>query len=163
MASMGFNPFARHTESQPEPVQVEAATVEPPADTKPTTEPDPQKSPNDQSTIATTVAATVATTSIPTSPTVRVANPFNRYAAGPKTRPKAERTQKSPAQALLDWLQRWDKPTVRVRDICIYGPIHIRKREAAIRQAEILVKYNWLIPIEPSRRDSLEWQVFGRP
>jgi hypothetical protein len=148
---MGFNPFARHTESQPEPAQVqpitEATTVEPPADAKPTT----------------TVAATVATTSVPTSPTMRIANPFSHHAVGPKVRPKVERTRKLPAQALLDWLQRWDKPTVRARDICIYGPIYTRKREAAIKQAEVLVKYNWLIPIEPSRRDSLEWQIVRAP
>jgi hypothetical protein len=39
----------------------------------------------------------------------------------------------------------------------------MRKREAAIKQANVLVKYNWLIPIEPSRRDSLEWQVVRAP
>jgi hypothetical protein len=114
----------------------------------------------DQSTVATTVAAT----SVPTSPpTVRIANPFSRHAVGPKVRPKFERTRKPPAQALLDWLQRWDRPTIRVRDICIYGPIYTRKREAAIKQADVLVRHHWLIPIEPHRRDSLEWQIVRVP
>ena len=94
---------------------------------------------------------------------MRIANPFSRHAVGPNVRPKLERTRKPPAQALLDWLQRWDKPTVRARDICIYGPIYTRKREAAIKQAEVLVKYNWLIPVEPYRRDTLEWQIVRVP
>jgi hypothetical protein len=67
-----------------------------------------------------------------------------------------------PAQKLLDWLERWDKSTVRVRDICIYGPISMRDRETAVNQARNsgqIQLAHWLIPIKPRRRDSLEWQI----
>jgi hypothetical protein len=80
-----------------------------------------------------------------------------------ESQPKPERAQKPPAQALLDWLQRWEKPTVRLRDIQIFGPMHIRKRELAIEQANLLVKYNWLTPLKPRRKDSLEWQIVRVP
>ena len=166
MANMGFNPFARHTESQPEPIQAHPdaeSTGEQPTNSKPATEPDSQKSPEDQVIVATTVAATVATNSVPTSPTVRIANPFRRHAVGPKVWPKFERKRKPPAQALLDWLQRWDRPTIRLRDIRVYGPIYTRKREDAVKQADVLVRHNWLIPVEPYRRDTLEWQIVRVP
>jgi hypothetical protein len=164
---MGFNPFARHV-GKPEPIQAQPdaeSTGEQPTDSTPATEPEPPKAPEDQVIVTATVAATVAATSAPNSPTVRAANPFSHHAVGPKVRPKAERTRKPPAQALLDWTQRWDKPTIRLRDIQVFGPLHMRKREAAIKQADVLVKYNWLIPVKPStgRRDSVEWKIVRVP
>jgi hypothetical protein len=76
----------------------------------------------------------------------------------------SERAQKLlPAQKLLDWLQHWGKPTIRVRDIRIYGPRSLRGRESAIDSAQILQKEGWLIPLKTRRRDSLEWQVVRKP
>ena len=67
-----------------------------------------------------------------------------------------------PAQKLLDWLQHWNKPTIRARDICIYGP-RPRDRERAINSAAILVEHGWLTPVQPCRHDSYEWQIIRKP
>src|SRR5262245_46748707 len=73
------------------------------------------------------------------------------------------RTQKiQRAQKLLDWLQHWAKPTIRARDICIYGP-RPRDRESAIDSAKFLAEQGWLIPNKTSRYDSREWQIVRRP
>jgi hypothetical protein len=89
-----------------------------------------------------------------------VANLFERLDRG---RPPIEKTQEvSPAQKLLDWLQRWPKPSLSMRDICIYGP-RPRNRENAISSAEILVKHGWLVPSKTRRYDSREWQIVRRP
>jgi hypothetical protein len=51
-------------------------------------------------------------------------NIFERLEKG---RPPIEKAQiVSPAQKLLDWLQRWDKPTICTREICNYGPYAVR-------------------------------------
>ena len=58
-----------------------------------------------------------------------MADIFSRLSAGrpaePTPKPKA-----SPAQKLLDWLLRWDKPVVRVRDIRVYGPYALRNQKS---------------------------------
>jgi hypothetical protein len=77
--------------------------------------------------------------------------------------PTKKAQEPSPAQRLLDWLQHWTKPTVRARDICIYGPNSIRDRESAIDSAAILVKEGWLIPIKTRRYDMCELQVVRKP
>jgi hypothetical protein len=58
---------------------------------------------------------------------------FSRLARGrPPTEATAKRPQKiQHAQKLLNWLQRWNKPTVTVRDIHIYGPHPARPRKHA--------------------------------
>jgi hypothetical protein len=77
--------------------------------------------------------------------------------------PPTKKTQEpSSAQKLLDWLQRWDKPVVRVREICIYGP-RPRDRKSAIDAARILVEQGWLVPLKPHRYDSREWQIVRKP
>ena len=68
-----------------------------------------------------------------------------------------------PAQKLLDWLQHWTKPTVRARDICIYGPNSLGDREKAVHSAEILVKNGWLVPTKTRRHDMKEWQIVRKP
>jgi hypothetical protein len=76
--------------------------------------------------------------------------------------PPTTKAQKHPAQKLLDWLQHWTKPTVRARDICIYGP-RPRDRESAINSAEVLARNGWLIPTQTRRHDSREWQIVRKP
>ena len=66
------------------------------------------------------------------------------------------------AQKLLDWLQHWAKPTIRARDICIYGP-RPRDRESAIDSAKFLAEQGWLVPNKTRRYDSQEWQIVRRP
>jgi len=81
----------------------------------------------------------------------------------PVKEPSKQARKLLPAQKLLDWLQHWTKPTVRARDICIYGPNSLRDRERAIDSAEILVKNGWLVPIKTRRHDMLEWQIVRKP
>jgi hypothetical protein len=97
-------------------------------------------------------------------------DPFARHRAGtsekePRSQPRSETSTGSSerAQKLLDFLQYWTKPTIRARDICIYGPNPIRRRERAIDSAEILVKSGWLVRIKTRQRNMYAWQVVRRP
>jgi hypothetical protein len=93
--------------------------------------------------------------------TTMTTNIFERLAKG---RPATEKTQEpSPAQKLLDWLQRWKKPTVCTSDILQYGPYALRNRETAINSAEILVRNGWLSPAPKGRFDARVWQVIRKP
>jgi hypothetical protein len=65
------------------------------------------------------------------------------------------------AQRLLDFLQRWDKPVVRARDIRIYGP-RPRDRASTIDATRILVDQGWLSPVRSRRYDSQEWQIIQK-
>jgi len=68
----------------------------------------------------------------------------------------------SEAQKMLDWLQRWNKPTVRMNEILVYGPRSIRKRKIAIDAAEVLVKHGWLTQLQTRRPNMVEWQINRR-
>ena len=85
---------------------------------------------------------------------------FERLAKG---RPPQEPTPlPTPLAAgrLLDWLQNnWTQPTIRARDICVYGPNSIRDRESAIKTAEVLVKHGWLVPMKTRRYDTKMWRI----
>jgi len=75
----------------------------------------------------------------------------------------SERTRElQHAQKLLDWLQRWPKPTVWTKDILIYGP-RPRDRKNTIDSTTILVEQGWLIPNKTRRYDSREWQIVRKP
>jgi hypothetical protein len=91
-----------------------------------------------------------------------VASLFERLDKG-RPPPTKQAQEPSPAQRLLDWLQHWTKPTVRAREICIYGPNSLRDRKRVIDSAAILVKEGWLIPIKTRRYDMCEWQVVRKP
>jgi len=76
----------------------------------------------------------------------------------------SELAQKPPlAQTLLDWLQRWNKPTISTRDICQFGPRSIRDRKNAIIAAEILAVHGWLIPLKMRQYNAHKWQIVRRP
>src|SRR5262245_14552826 len=75
---------------------------------------------------------------------------------------KPPRKELEPAQKLLDWLQRWTKDTVCVREIHIYGPYATRDRKSAIAAARILVKNGWLTPIKMRRYDANKWQIIRK-
>jgi hypothetical protein len=67
-------------------------------------------------------------------------------------------------QRLHDWLQNdWNKPTIRARDICRFGPNAIRDRKRAVDLAKILVSQGRLTPIPTRRRDMKAWQIVRRP
>jgi hypothetical protein len=78
--------------------------------------------------------------------------------------PTLAKTQKpSPAQKLLDWLQRWNKPTIRAADILIYGPHSTRKRKDADDATEVLVRHGWLTPLKTNQRNWRQWQIVRKP
>ena len=71
------------------------------------------------------------------------------YSFADEPAPIKKAQEPAPAQKLLDFLQRWAKPTVSVRDIRIFGPLSLRNRESAISSVEVLVKHGWLVPMPP--------------
>jgi hypothetical protein len=83
-----------------------------------------------------------------------------------KERPSPSSTRKARqlegAQKLLDWLQRWNKDTVTVRDIHIYGPNAIRGQKT-LAAAKILIKNGWLAPIKPHGYNGHKWKILKRP
>jgi len=86
----------------------------------------------------------------------------------PRPLPTEKKIKQSPsdlelAQKLLDWLQRWNKPTVSWREIHIYGPGSIRNKKSATDAIEILIKYGWLTPLGPHRYDMRKWRIVRRP
>ena len=90
-------------------------------------------------------------------------NLFERLSAG-RPSPPTERTQSpSQAQRLLNWLLRWDQPTVRVRDIRIYGPYALRNQKNVVASAEILVKSGWLTPVQTRQHNGHKWRIVRRP
>jgi len=63
-------------------------------------------------------------------------------------------------QKLHEWLQNdWNKPTIRARDVCRFGPNSVRDRKRAVHLAEILTGHGWLIPNPTPRRNMKEWQI----
>jgi len=70
---------------------------------------------------------------------------------------------KDPAQRLLDWLQRWPKPTIRLADIQIYGPRIVRNQKSAANATEILIKHGWLTPIKTKQSNWRCWQIVRKP
>ncbi len=91
-----------------------------------------------------------------------MANLFERLSAGqPSAAEKAQ--DRSAAQKLLDWLQRWEKPTVRVRDIRVYGPYALRNQKSVTDSAEVLVKNGWLIPVQTRQYNGHKWRIVRRP
>src|SRR5262245_3977006 len=73
--------------------------------------------------------------------------------------PKPQPTQQDHAQLLLNFLQRWAKPTISVRDMRIWGPKLFRDPKKAIDAAQVLVRNQWLTPTKPRRREPYRWQV----
>jgi hypothetical protein len=88
---------------------------------------------------------------------------FERLDKGRPSPPTEKAQAPSSAQKLLDWLKRWNKPTVSWRDIRIYGPGSIRDKKSAVDAAEVLVRNGWLAPLKPHRYDMHKWQIVQRP
>src|SRR5215467_10918246 len=78
--------------------------------------------------------------------------------------PPAKQSRKNDsAQRLLDWLQRWNKDTVCVRDVHIYGPHPLKGQKNIVAAAKVLVKNGWIAPIKMRRYDANKWQIIRRP
>jgi hypothetical protein len=91
-----------------------------------------------------------------------VSNIFERLE---KRRPPAEKTisaREQHAQKILEWLLRWPKPTVRGKDLRIFGP-HPRDRKNTLESADVLVRHGWLAPIKSRRYDGHAWEIIRKP
>jgi hypothetical protein len=86
------------------------------------------------------------------------------FAFADNTGPTKQPQEPSPAQKMLDWLQRWTKTTVNSKEIYQYAPRAVRfNKEHAIKTAEVLEKHGWLVRNKPYRRGGREWQIIRRP
>ena len=92
-------------------------------------------------------------------------NLFERLDQGrPAPQPKpVSQPSKDPAQRLLDFIQRWRKPTIRSVDILMYGPRSTRKQKDADNATAILTKYGWLIPQKTNQSNWRLWQIVRKP
>jgi hypothetical protein len=57
---------------------------------------------------------------------------------------------------LLDWLQTREKPTICARDIYRH---YAGEKEKALKLAEALEKFGWLLPLRSHRYDRKRWQI----
>ena len=90
-------------------------------------------------------------------------NVFDRLARGRPTETAIEQPH-SDAQKMLDWLQRWPKPTVSACEIYQYAPRSVRPdKEKAIKTAETLVRYGWLTALKPRHRNYRIWEITRKP
>jgi hypothetical protein len=88
---------------------------------------------------------------------------FERLSRG-RPQPVEEKTkQPDNAQRLLDWLQRWDKPTICAAQILMFGPRSTRKRKDADDATQILERHGWLVPQKTSQRNWRQWQIVRKP
>jgi len=63
-----------------------------------------------------------------------------------------------PAQLLLNWLQKWNKPTITWKEIRNFAPRAVRDRETAIHSARVLTAHGWLTEVKPH-----QWQIIRQP
>ena len=65
---------------------------------------------------------------------------------------------------MLDWLLRWNKPTVSACEIYQYAPRSVRRdKESAIKNAEVLVRHGWLTALKTNRRHYRIWEITRKP
>jgi hypothetical protein len=84
---------------------------------------------------------------------------FERLNKG-RPAPEPKQPPKEPAQLLLDFLQRWPKPTIRAKDIYQYAPRSTRpNKETAIKNAEVLARHGWLTALETHHRNRKVWKI----
>src|SRR5262249_5255345 len=90
-----------------------------------------------------------------------VASLFERLSKNRPTRITKE-PEPSPAQQLLNFIQRWPRDTLSTRDILLRGPYVLRKRKYALEAAERLVRNGWLVPVASRQYNAYTWQVIRR-
>jgi hypothetical protein len=77
---------------------------------------------------------------------------------------KLSPAQKLPlAQALLGFVQHWEKSTISARDIYTFGPSEIRDRDSAIALAEILIAHGHLVSVNSRQHNMKKWQIVRGP
>ena len=81
-----------------------------------------------------------------------------------KPEPTKEDQKLAAAQTMLNWLSRWDRSKISLRDVRLFGPRIIRDQKSAILEAaEILVQTKWLIPIELHPPGTYAWRIIRKP
>jgi hypothetical protein len=83
-----------------------------------------------------------------------------------KERPASTKTKihkDDAAQRLLNWLQTWPQPTIRLADIQIYGPRVVRNQKSAADATETLVRHGWLIPQKTKQSNWRQWEIVRKP
>jgi hypothetical protein len=80
----------------------------------------------------------------------------------PPTEVATKRPQIQHAQRTLDFIQRWTEPTIRARDLRLYGP-RPRNRENIIGSTTLLTEQGWLTVHKARRYDSREWAIVRKP
>jgi len=76
---------------------------------------------------------------------------------------KKTKHKDDPAQRLLDFLQKWPKPTIRSVDILMYGPRSTRKQKKAGDAIKILVEHGWLTPQKTNQSNWRRWEIVRKP
>jgi len=87
-----------------------------------------------------------------------MSNLFDRLDARRPAEAKIEPPSKQPAQLLLNWLNRRPGTTISQRQIRNHAPRPVRKKEIAIRAAEVLTAHGFLTPI-----NSYTWKINREP
>jgi|SRR5262249_3931761 len=87
----------------------------------------------------------------------------NRTPAPAAEESKSPRKEPTSAQKLLNWLQHWEKNTVCVRDILVYGPNSLRHKKIAVIAAEVLVEFGWLTPQKTRAYNHRVWKIVRKP
>jgi len=89
-------------------------------------------------------------------------NLFERLDQG-RPAPVEKPQEISPAQALLNWLQKWPKPTICTKEILQFGPRIVRKQKDADNATKILEQYGWLIPQKTKQSNWRLWRIVRKP
>jgi hypothetical protein len=154
---MGFNPFARHTESQPSKPNDQGKSVSTPEPQTTTAGDAAQNEERPPARPAKEKPASAARAS-------KVVNPFAGHANEKKPLIRLNRTHEAPpAQRLMAWLPRWHKATISVTNIRQYGPNSLRDPKIAADAIEVLAGYGWLVPVMAPRHDSKWWEIIRGP
>src|SRR5262245_59785355 len=88
-----------------------------------------------------------------------------RGALLPPVVPPTDYITSSPTEQLLDFIvNRWPKPSIRIREILQFGPPSARNRKSAIALAETLAANGWLAPLPPTRQHNEKlWRIVRGP
>jgi hypothetical protein len=89
-------------------------------------------------------------------------NLFERLDQG-RPAPVEKPQEISPAQALLNWLQKWPKPTICTKEILQFGPRIVRNRKSTIDATETLVQHGWLNPQKTKQSNWRLWRIVRKP
>jgi hypothetical protein len=86
-------------------------------------------------------------------------NLFERLAKERPSPVKTKTHKDNSAQRLLDFLQKWHSPSIRLVDILMFGPNCTRKRDSANNATKILEERGWLVPTKTKQSNWRRWEI----